>query len=234
MSCCMVKTGTKLLALNWVVIVLPHVCVPVYPAVAGPGPLAGSPVLVISNCWSWGLSSLSTLCPELAVVSICPVCVKSLLKLMTADERLFGQKNANLSHLCGMWAELWWPGAKCEMARMASIIHQPQLSRYQLYPPLLQTSPTKYLEIRNNTNIIRTKLAGSGCKYLLCLNIVPFYIHTKHLKFECIIFWRYTFLLLFFSFCCCVLDDIFLWFRTFCLISIVLQYLTTLPSRHQQ
>ena len=85
-------------------------------------------------------------------------------------------------------AELWWPGAKCEMARMARIIHQPQLSRYQLYPPLLQTSPTKYLEIRNNTNIIRTKLAGSGCKYLLCLNIVPFYIPNTQSS-NALIFW---------------------------------------------
>lgn len=124
------------------------------------------------------------------------------------------------------------------MARMVRIIHQPQLSRYQLYPPLLQTSPTKYLEIRNNTNIIRTTQTGSGCKYLLCLKI--FFLITKisMMKLYTVCFgldrkWHLMihFPFLFFSFCCCVLDDIFLWFRTFCVISIVLQYLTTLTSR---
>ena len=112
---------------------------------------------------------MRTLCPELGVVSICPDCVKSLLGLMTADERLFGQKMQS-SVICaacdpscgGQELNVW-------DVRMARIIHQPQLSRYQLYPPLPQTSPTKYLEIRNNTNIIRTELVGSGCKYLLCL-----------------------------------------------------------------
>ena len=132
---------------------------------------------------------MRTLCPELGVVSICPDCVKSLLGLMTADERLFGQKMQS-SVICaacdpscgGQELNVW-------DVRMARIIHQPQLSRYQLYPPLLQTSPTKYLEIRNNTNIIRTKLAGSGCKYLLCLNIVPFYIPNTQSS-NALIFWE--------------------------------------------
>ena len=184
---------------------------------------------------------MRTLCPELAVVSICPDCVKSLLRLMTADERLFGQK-MQTSVICAAW-EPSCGGQELNVwdVRMARIIHQPQLSRYQLYPPLPQTSPTKYLEIRNNTNIIRTELVGStGCKYLLCLRSIWISIATELIMHACLAwtyelkmildqafkafihspkaicrnFWWYSFL--FFSFCCCVFDDIFLWLWPFC------------------